>query len=289
MVIHDHQPCDNFGWVIEDAFEKAYKPFLDVLEKHPDIKVAMHYSGGLFEWIKTNRPLFFQKIKGLIHNDQIEILSGGFYEPVMSLLSKTDRLQQIQRMNSFIEKELGVKAKGLWLTERVWKPEFVETFLEAGLNYTFLDDNHLKKAGVSQETIKDYYVQENGFNIFCGNKMLRYIIPFASVEEVKKYFVKIKDEKEDVCLTFADDGEKFGFWPKTYDWVYRKKWLEKFFDMLVENKDLVETIKPSQMFSKKEGVLLEDIPSSSYSEMELWANGDFENFLVKYPLPDVAL
>ncbi|MDD4201980.1 MAG: DUF1926 domain-containing protein [Candidatus Omnitrophica bacterium] len=283
LVIHNHQPCDNFGWVIEDAFQKAYKPFIDVLEKYPDIKVALHYSGSLFEWIDKNRPQFFDRIKKLICNGQIELLSGGFYEPILSLLSENDRISQIQQMNDFIKERFLIVPKGLWLTERVWDPDLVTTFNKTGLSYTMLDNNHFKKAGINAEIIKDYYVLNTGFKVFCGNKTLRYIMPFGKVSDVKNYFSKARDNDKDTCLVFSDDGEKFGFWPKTYDWVYKKKWLESFFDMLSENKDLIETITPEAIFTKKEGVFLKNIPAASYSEMEQWANGHFENFLLKYP------
>ena len=286
LIIHNHQPCDNFGWVIEDAFKKAYKPFIDVLEKYPEIKVALHYSGGLFEWIEKNRPLFFDRIKRLVCNGQIEILSGGFYEPIMNLLSEKDKAEQIQLMNKFIEEKFSTKPNGAWLTERVWDPDIVKTFNDAALNYTVLDDNHFKKAGINENPIKDYYILNNGFKVFCGNKTLRYIMPFGKVSDVKDYLMKAQEQEKDTCLVFSDDGEKFGFWPKTYDWVYRKKWLENFFDMLLENKNFIETITPTKLFAKKEGVYLENIPASSYSEMEQWANGGFENFLLKYPEVD---
>jgi alpha-amylase len=39
-----HQPVDNFDSVFKEAYEKSYKPFIDVLEKYPAIKVTLHYS-----------------------------------------------------------------------------------------------------------------------------------------------------------------------------------------------------------------------------------------------------
>ena len=43
---------------------------------------------------------------------QIEILSGGFYEPILSIIPEEDRIGQIRMMNRFIEENFGVTAKG---------------------------------------------------------------------------------------------------------------------------------------------------------------------------------
>ena len=42
--IHNHQPIGNFDHVIEEAYKKAYKPFLDVLQEIPEDKdfAALH-------------------------------------------------------------------------------------------------------------------------------------------------------------------------------------------------------------------------------------------------------
>ena len=43
--IHCHQPIDNFDWVLEEAIEKSYKPFFEILKEFPDFKCSIHYSG----------------------------------------------------------------------------------------------------------------------------------------------------------------------------------------------------------------------------------------------------
>jgi len=40
--VHNHQPIGNFDFVFEYALQKAYKPFFEMLLKHPDIKVMVH-------------------------------------------------------------------------------------------------------------------------------------------------------------------------------------------------------------------------------------------------------
>src|SRR6185295_17058490 len=47
LTLHNHQPVGNFGWVIAETFERAYLPMVDALERHPGVRVALHYTGPL--------------------------------------------------------------------------------------------------------------------------------------------------------------------------------------------------------------------------------------------------
>ena len=52
---------------------------------------------------------------------------------------------------------------------------------------------------------------------------------------------------------YFDDGEKFGVWPNTYDWVYTKGWLKNFIKAIMAEKEIefmhyeeaVKKVKPS--------------------------------------------
>jgi alpha-amylase len=47
LVFHNHQPVGNFQNVFAEAYEKSYVPLVAVLERHPGIRVAMHFTGCL--------------------------------------------------------------------------------------------------------------------------------------------------------------------------------------------------------------------------------------------------
>ena len=80
---HNHQPIGNFDFVFESTYKKAYKPFLDILEKYKDIKFNFHYTGCLLQWIEKNHPEHIESLRKLAEENRIEIQSGGFYEPIM--------------------------------------------------------------------------------------------------------------------------------------------------------------------------------------------------------------
>jgi alpha-amylase len=52
--IHNHQPVGNFGDVFKEAFIKAYMPFLEELIKYPNVRIAFHSSGPVYEWAEKH-------------------------------------------------------------------------------------------------------------------------------------------------------------------------------------------------------------------------------------------
>ncbi len=103
--IHNHQPEGNDAFVFNKAFEECYYPFLNVLKEFPNIKCSMHFSGPLYDWIIPNKPDYFNDLKEMADSGQIEIISGGYYEPILPIISDEDKFSQIRLMNDFIKKE----------------------------------------------------------------------------------------------------------------------------------------------------------------------------------------
>src|ERR1035437_825318 len=83
LVIHSHQPVGNFDHVIEDAYQKSYLPFVRALVLHPRIRLSLHFSGILLEWLEKQHPEYFKQLRGLVDRGQIEIVGGGYYEPIL--------------------------------------------------------------------------------------------------------------------------------------------------------------------------------------------------------------
>ncbi|MBN1794561.1 MAG: DUF1926 domain-containing protein [Candidatus Omnitrophica bacterium] len=283
--IHCHQPIGNFGWVIEEGYQKAYLPFIETLARHPKIKIALHYSGSLLEWIEENHPEFFDKIATLVKRGQVEVMTGGFYEPILAIIPKRDRLGQISRLSDYVKGHFSFTPRGLWLAERVWEPALPETLKEAGVSYTIVDDFHFGEKRGKGGDVYDYYITEEDGNtvfIFSSSRTLRYTIPFKE-PDITLECLKDAARAGAGCITFADDGEKFGLWPGTHQWVYRDGWLERFFTALERNDSWVTTTTFNEYIQTTPPRGLVYFPCASYEEMMEWSGGYFRNFLTKYP------
>jgi len=272
--IHNHQPVGNFGHVFHEAFENCYSPLLEALSRYPDVRFSIHHTGPLLEWIKENRPEYIEKLRALVADKRVEILGGGFYEPILSVLPERDAVGQLEMMNEWAEENLGQRPRGAWLAERIWDPAIPRVLDGAGLEYTLLDDTHFHYASLSDEDMHGYYVTERHGHttaIFPIDKFLRYSIPFKQPEETLDYFRGIAEKHGATSVTYGDDGEKLGLWPETYDWVYNKKWLERFLEMLENNRDLIETITFSEYLDRFPPRGRVYLPMASYEEMGHWA------------------
>src|SRR5688572_21940928 len=146
LIVHDHQPIGNFDGVFRHAYDNAYQPFLAFLERHPRVRLALHTSGPLLEWIEAHAPHYLVRLRALVARGQVEPWGGGFYEPVLPSIPEADRQGQVLLMADRLEKRLGSRPRGLWLTERVWEPSLPSSLALAGVDYTAADDAHFAAA-----------------------------------------------------------------------------------------------------------------------------------------------
>jgi len=296
MAVHCHQPVGNFGFVFEDALAKAYDPFLSVLERHPGVRLSLHYSGCLLDWLAEHRPAFLDRVRVLVRRGQVEVLASGYYEPILPLIPEEDRQGQLAAMREAIRRHFGDDATGVWLTERVWEPDLPATLARAGIRYTMVDTNQFAPARpwlpralqVQDDAFWDllgYYATEHAGEsvlLFPASKRLRYSMPFAQVGETLA-FLKRLQRQEPVAVTFADDGEKFGLWPKTYRWVYEEGWLDQFFSALERESSWLATTTFRDHVQDEPPSGRVYLPCGSYEEMLEWSGGHFRNFFTKYP------
>ena len=282
--VHCHQPVGNFGWVIEEAFVKSYKPLFESISEYPGIKITAHISGPLLEWMEDKHPDFLKLIRELVFKKQVEIMGGGFYEPVLMVIPEVDRLEQIEMMASYTELKLGMRPKGIWLTERIWEPALPKTLKAAGVSYTVTDDSHFLQSGVRPENVRGYYLTEDEgaiCAIFPIDQTLRYAVPFSNPEKTIKYLKSRYESGDTTCCTLIDDGEKFGLWPGTHELLYtRENWLKRFYEALIEQSDWLEITTPEAYMENNPPEGLVYLPTASYFEMGQWTLSPDRNMVL---------
>jgi 4-alpha-glucanotransferase len=311
--IHNHQPVGNFESVVDDTILRAYQPFLETIDRAGrDLPLTVHCSGGLLESLKARARPTFDLLGRLAAEGRVELLGGGFYEPILALLPDWDKVGQIQALAHFLKSHWGVTARGMWLAERIWEPQLPRVLREAGVEFVLVDDSHFALAGLDPETLGGYYLtEEQGATVavFPINQRLRYLVPFADPGESVRY---LEGRRGAGAITMVDDGEKFGAWPGTDRLVYGERWLERFLHALREAPWLaVSTF--SRYLDARPPTGRVYLPTAAYTEMGEWAlpagaaaeldaarhrlaelpegerltrllrGGFFRNFLLKYP------
>ncbi len=273
-VIHNHQPVGNFDFVFERAYQQAYKPFLAVLVAHPRIRISMHFSGILLDWLEVHRPEYIRSLRKVVEKGQLEILGGGFYEPILPVISDADKIGQIRKLQETVHRLFGVKPKGIWLAERVWEPTLVKPICDAGLEFVLLDGSHFKMVGKTDEDMNGYFLSEDQghtLKLFPIHDVIRDYIPFRPVDEVINALLALDKPGGDVQVVFGDDGEKFGDWPGTFNTVYTDGWLDRFFTRAEALSDRLCIVPLEAGLKPEKNLGLVYLPPASYQEMMIWA------------------
>jgi len=275
LVIHNHQPVGNFDFVFAEATERAYDPMLEALEHHPAVRLALHYTGPLLDWLTANRPDHLERLRGLVTRGQVELLTGAYYEPILVVIPDADKVGQIRKMTRFLRETFGCEATGVWLAERVWEPHLPKPLVEAGVRYALLDDTHFKMVGLTDDDLFGPYVTEeqgHSLTVFGNSMYLRYAIPWHPVEDVIGWLRQQANAHPGGVAVMGDDGEKFGLWPSTWEHCWGEgAWMERFFAALEANAGWLETCPPGKGAAERVSLGRVYLPCASYEEMMHWA------------------
>ncbi|HSG72332.1 MAG TPA: alpha-amylase, partial [Planctomycetaceae bacterium] len=273
LVLHNHQPVGNFENVFEEAYRTSYRPFLDKLIQHPEIRCALHNSGSLLEWLVDRHPEYVDDLRRIIKRGQVELLGGAFFEPILGGIPRHDRIGQIQSYTRYLEQVFETTIRGMWMPERVWEQSFASDLVTAGIEYTLLDDYHFRSAGLNVEELHGYYLTEDEgklLRVFPNSEKLRYLMPFSDPMDVINALREYAESIHNPVIVFGDDGEKFGSGPGTYQHVYENGWLDRFFALLGECSDWIQLVNLGDVIDSDAATGLCYLPDCSYREMTEW-------------------
>ena len=144
--IHNHLPNGTPEEEFEALYNSKIRPLVSALYQYPRINVVFHYSGVLLHWIERRHPELFVLIEDLLSRKQVELLGGGFYEPMMTLLPLVDRIGQIEMLTTYLRRQFGKRPQGLRLPLHAWEQNLVGSLCACGMNYTFLNESDFSAA-----------------------------------------------------------------------------------------------------------------------------------------------
>ena len=282
--LHLHQPVGNFDWVFEQHLAQVYRPLLHEIIGGGAAPASLHISGPLLDWLEQHHGGFLDELGRWVTDGKVELLAAGYDEPILVTLTREDRLEQVGRLRDALRSRFGVLAEGLWLTERVWEPHLAGDLHEAGIRYALVDDRHFLVAGFEREALHQPWRTEDGgrvLDLFPIDEHLRYLVPFRPPAEFAAYLSGLGTApapggdpvRPPRVAVLADDGEKFGGWPGTFEWVYQKGWLIEFLATLDDLRatGAVRLATLSEALREVPPAGIAYLPSASYHEMEGWA------------------
>jgi hypothetical protein len=149
----------------DEEFEKIYalrlQPFISNLFKFPKIQGTLHCSGTLLNWLERMYPGFLMFIEDMVSAKQLEILGGGFYEPLFSIIPQQDRIGQVELLTTYLRKRFGKKPQGCWIPAMDWEQGLVASLASCGMAYTFLSESQFALAGLSGRDLYSPCISED--------------------------------------------------------------------------------------------------------------------------------
>ncbi|MDE1171948.1 MAG: DUF1926 domain-containing protein [Verrucomicrobium sp.] len=271
--VHFHQPLGNFGEIFDKYAAEACAPFLAALEEQPSVKVSLHFSGVLLSYLKEKQGAVFERLGRLVSRGQVELLGGGFYEPIFSLIPREDAEAQLGKMSDWIEAEFGAAPHGAWLPESVWEPHFVEPLFRSGYRYTLLEDSLFEAAGWKRAQLFRAF-RTSHLNrqilVFPYNRLWSRQIPLEGMREIKAAFTQLANRPERQIVTLAQNGDRYGFLPSLRQAVYEGGALREWLRYLAEDSGIetarlgdVAPVGPSWPLALLPGGAAEDLEPCS--------------------------
>lgn len=258
----------------KDEFERVYKdrlkPFITVLYRFPKIPAVLHYSGVLLKWIEKHHPEFLMILEDMLNRKQIEILGGGFYEPMFPLISLTDKLGQIELLTTFIRKQFGKRPRGCWLPGMMWEQNMTGPLQTCGMDYVFLDESQFISAGFGGVQLRRPCVTEDQGKIiavFPVASKTSALLEHKSASELLQKQARDPDNDEDTVISLfpeyfleESDGES-----AFEDSFYR------FLEGLAQTEEYVEFTLPSKYLKSSRKYEKAFFPSSADKKIMYWS------------------
>ena len=269
LCLHMHQPLGNFPEVVDRIVQETYRPVLDVLQKHPGICLNLHLSGVLLEMLAERHEAVVAQLRDLVATGRIEMMSGGFYEPVLVEWAEEDRDGQLAMMAGWLKNRLGAEPVGAWLAEGVWGPSLCSSFQRAGIQYAPVDGSFFLQAGVSPAKLNGHYVTDQAGNlltVFPTCPDLTRLIPHASWDDLSGHLRRIANRGEDITLTLAASLET---WPSLNGGA--AAYLDMLFTKIEESANWIHTLTGKAQIQRQAAKGRVALPPGTPAELGGWS------------------
>ena len=161
---YSSQPIDLASPDIESIYERSYKPFLKLLYEFSDLPFTLYYAGSIVDWLERTHSEFVDVLSEMVKRRQVEVLGGAYFEPLLPLIPKTDRIGQLERMTTQVRKSFGRRPRGAWIPGGVWEQRIASSLKSGGIEYAFLKDRQ-SDFDVAGEFPRPILTEDQGKNV----------------------------------------------------------------------------------------------------------------------------
>lgn len=154
--------CTEGTEALEKSFQTVYKPVLKFLYSHPSFPMSFAFSGPQIQFFKKRKNELITILRELTDRKQVEILGGGYNEPLLPLLNSVDRNGQIDLLTAEIRATFGKRPRGMTLFQDCWDSSLVNNIHTCGIEYVILNSSIIQE---SKRTFLPIFMSDLGKNV----------------------------------------------------------------------------------------------------------------------------
>ena len=224
---------------LEEIYQTVYRPLLKLLNTHQNITFSFSFTGPQVEFLKKRHKEFISLSRDLITRHQLEMLGGGYFNPVFPLITAADRNCQIDLLTSEIRQNFGKRPRGMSLFLDCWDPNLVSTLQLSGIEYVLLDSSMINS---NKKKFLPLVMNELGKSV----EILPYYNNFKpqNDEDLESWVLKIKKSVEkaakssDFTQLFYSAIVPLVFNHKEIKNLIENNWFENLSDFLCFNEEI---------------------------------------------------
>lgn len=247
--MHWHAPIGFSDAAFEAVYQERFKHFISTLYELERFPLTLYYSGIVLELLEKNHPEYFNLLDEMIRRKQVELLGGGFYDPMLPLIPLIDKIGQIELTTTYLRSHFGKRPRGFWLSEQVWESSLPNTLKSCGIEFTFMNENAFAASHCPQRDLFCPHITEaNGKNVtvfpLCTRLGDQFFLkaPGEIVHAITQF--ASADNERVVCVLI--DGNRY---VKQFVPGRNRKsvnWLKEFYARLSEAEKTVIPVLPSE-------------------------------------------
>lgn len=278
---------------IDVLYQNVFSPLIKFLYANPNICFNLSFSGNQISYFKKRKNEFISIIKELEERKQIELLGGGYYDPILPLIYNLDRVEQIDLLTAELRHTFGKRPRGITMFGDCWDSSLINSLQTCSIEYVLLDStiipsNKLKFLPLSMTDLNKSIeifptydelkpTPELSPDIFINNIITR----CDKIEKKDNYYQSIPDRIINIKFTYED-----------FIQLNKKKWFEKLANYL--NSQNFENIKITTISNYRKNANIIKcpayIPAGISGSISKWIDSSNKNhnftvydFMEKYP------
>lgn len=271
--------CNDSAEEYDRLYTSVYKPLARFLYSHPDFKFSFSFTGPQLLYYRKKRNEFLTILKELVDRDQVEILGGGYYAPVLPLLFHVDRNTQIDMLSTEIRQTVGKRPRGITMFADIWDSSMVNNLQTCGIEYTLLDCSSIPE---HKRNFLYYIMTDLGKSVELFPYYNEFVPgPETNAEVFAKSLVKSVEKTERLDEFFQITPDKIVILSLNYQQIQKlveSKWFESFDLYLKNNPESRLKIGSIDEYRKNQNIKVPAfIPTAMTSLLDSWCKSSFRN------------